>query len=50
MNNEIKLVPCEVYTRVVGYYRPLSQFNKGKKAEHAERKMIYLNKINLGKK
>ena len=29
--------PCEVWTRVMGYYRPVSQFNHGKKAEHAER-------------
>ena len=30
--------PCEVWTRVVGYHRPVSSFNTGKKAEHAERK------------
>ena len=29
--------PCEVYTRVVGYMRPVSQFNKGKKEEYRER-------------
>lgn len=29
--------PCEVWTRVMGYHRPVSEFNKGKKAEHAER-------------
>ena len=29
--------PCEVWTRVMGYYRPVSEFNIGKKAEHAER-------------
>ncbi len=28
---------CEVWTRVMGYYRPVSQFNHGKKSEHAER-------------
>ena len=28
---------CEVWTRVMGYFRPVSQFNKGKKAEHAQR-------------
>ncbi len=27
----------EVYTRVVGYYRPVSQWNKGKQAEYADR-------------
>lgn len=30
--------PCEVWTRVMGYHRPVSQFNPGKKSEHAERK------------
>lgn len=30
--------PCEVWTRVMGYHRPVSQFNRGKKEEHAERK------------
>lgn len=28
---------CEVWTRVMGYYRPVSQFNTGKKSEHKER-------------
>ncbi|SKA69463.1 ribonucleoside triphosphate reductase [Desulfobaculum bizertense] len=27
----------EVYTRVVGYYRPVSRWNKGKQAEYADR-------------
>ena len=28
---------CEVWTRVMGYYRPVSEFNIGKKSEHSER-------------
>lgn len=28
----------EVYSRIVGYYRPISRWNKGKKSEYAERK------------
>jgi ribonucleoside-triphosphate reductase len=28
---------AEVYTRIVGYYRPVSRFNKGKQAEYEER-------------
>ncbi|MDR1334770.1 MAG: anaerobic ribonucleoside-triphosphate reductase [Holosporaceae bacterium] len=28
---------CEVWTRVMGYHRPLSYFNIGKRGEHAER-------------
>ena len=29
---------CEVYSRVVGYLRPVQQYNKGKKAEYDMRK------------
>lgn len=28
---------CEVWTRVMGYHRPTSSFNKGKQGEHRER-------------
>ena len=30
--------PCEVYSRVVGYIRPVQQWHKGKQAEYKERK------------
>ena len=29
--------PCEVWTRVMGYYRPVSFYNTGKKSEFHER-------------
>jgi len=29
--------PCEVWTRVMGYHRPVSSFNRGKQGEFAER-------------
>lgn len=29
--------PCEVWTRVMGYYRPVDQYNIGKKQEFADR-------------
>lgn len=32
-----KRTRCEVYSRVVGYLRPVQQWNKGKKAEWADR-------------
>jgi len=35
---ELKRQPCEIYSRVVGYLRPVSQWNDGKQAEFAERK------------
>lgn len=28
---------CEIWTRVMGYHRPISSFNAGKKSEHLER-------------
>lgn len=31
---------CIVYTRVMGYHRPVESFNIGKKAEHQERKFF----------
>jgi len=30
-------VPCEVYSRIVGYYRPVSAWNDGKQQEFADR-------------
>ncbi len=29
--------PVECWTRVMGYFRPVSQFNKGKQSEFKER-------------
>lgn len=34
----VRVIECEVYTRVVGYYRPVSGFNLGKKVEFEQRK------------
>lgn len=31
---------CEIWSRVMGYLRPVSSWNKGKKSEYAERKPI----------
>ena len=36
---------CEVYSRIVGYIRPISQWNKGKQAEFRTRKTFNLEKI-----
>ncbi|MBU3918537.1 hypothetical protein KKC63_01340 [Patescibacteria group bacterium] len=35
---------CEVYSRVVGFYRPVSQWNEGKQQEYKERKEFVLDK------
>ncbi|MHB9118585.1 MAG: anaerobic ribonucleoside-triphosphate reductase [Burkholderiales bacterium] len=29
--------PCEIWTRVMGYHRPVASFNVGKKGEYYER-------------
>lgn len=34
----VKGTPCEVYSRVVGYLRPVQNWNKGKKEEFSLRK------------
>jgi len=43
MNGEVEKCPdcgkeCEIWSRVVGYYRPVSHWNKGKQSEFDERK------------
>ena len=38
-----KKVPCEVYSRVVGYLRPVHNWNNGKQQEFSERKMFRLS-------
>ena len=35
--NDEERQPCEVWTRVMGYYRPVSEFNVGKKSEFYSR-------------
>jgi len=44
-NQQIELKPeervrCEVWTRVMGYHRPVSAWNSGKQQEHAERRFF----------
>jgi anaerobic ribonucleoside-triphosphate reductase len=36
--------PCEVWTRVMGYFRPFSSFNRGKQGEYHERKCFLESK------
>ena len=36
--------PTEVYTRVVGYIRPVQQWNKGKRQEYDDRKEYSIKK------
>lgn len=37
----VKGTECEVWTRIVGYYRPVDQWNAGKTAELKERKKYH---------
>lgn len=39
---------CEVYSRIVGYLRPVQNWNKGKQAEYADRKEFKIEKTNNG--
>lgn len=34
---------CEIWTRVMGYFRPLSSHNIGKKQEYADRKCFKIS-------
>jgi len=39
-NIEEKRTKCEVYSRVVGYMRPVNQWNRGKQQEYHDRKLF----------
>jgi len=39
--SEVQGSKCEVYSRVVGYLRPVQNWNKGKKEEFAMRKTMH---------
>lgn len=39
-----KRTRCEIFSRVVGYIRPVHQWNVGKKQEYADRKLLDVSK------
>ncbi|MBI2095986.1 MAG: hypothetical protein HYT89_07455 [Candidatus Omnitrophica bacterium] len=39
---------CEVWTRVMGYHRPVSEFNPGKRSEHEGRLHFREERAHLG--
>ena len=43
-------IPCEIYTRVTGYYRPVSQYNKGKQEEFRLRHTLRIFEKNVMRK
>ena len=40
-----KKVPCNIYSRVCGFYRPVSQWNNGKREEYRDRKQYNKNEV-----
>lgn len=36
---------CEIYSRTVGYIRPVDQWNDGKRAEFSNRKYVDVSEI-----
>jgi len=44
VEKELK-IPVEVYSRVVGYFRPVNQWNKGKQEEFKERKEYQFDRL-----
>jgi len=40
----MKKVQCEQYSRVVGYFRPVTEWNPGKRAEFEDRKEYVIKK------
>ena len=45
-DNNLK-VPVEVYSRVCGYFRPVNQWNKGKREEFKDRKVYNYNESDV---
>jgi hypothetical protein len=43
-----KRQPCEIFSRIVGYMRPVAGWNKGKQAEFKDRKPFIAPKIEVG--
>ena len=39
---------CEIWTRVMGYHRPVSSFNRGKQGEYHERCFFEESRVDAG--
>jgi hypothetical protein len=46
--NDDERTRCEVWTRVMGYHRPVTSFNTGKKSEHRERRHFVESRCSIG--
>lgn len=40
--------PCEIWSRVCGYFRPVASWNKGKKEEFRERRTFVVQQPKKG--
>lgn len=47
MTKRICDLPCQVYSRVVGYYNPIESWNIGKREEFRERKPFKVDETKL---
>lgn len=44
VDGDVKRI-CDVYSRVMGYHRPVSAFNAGKQQEHRDRKVFQESRV-----
>lgn len=47
--DQTKRTPCEIWTRVMGYLRPVSHYNVGKKSEFYSRQYFDEQKVDNSK-
>ena len=40
--------PCEIWSRAMGYHRPITAYNPGKQQEWADRRMFEEHKVGEG--
>ena len=43
----VKKIPTEVYSRVVGFYRPVNQWNDGKQEEYEDSLAYDVSKLDV---
>lgn len=46
----VKGTPCEVWTRIIGYFRPVKSWNKGQQAQYKDRVLYDLKEVSNGEK
>ncbi|TFG61703.1 MAG: hypothetical protein E4H36_09780 [Spirochaetales bacterium] len=47
--SQVEGTPTEVYTRIVGYYRSVNNWNKGKREEYRFRKLFHAAQVPAGR-